>query len=54
MAKVRCNKCMTVWDETDLILEPDCIDRELTHTCPNCHTDSELMDLEIDDDGDNE
>ncbi len=52
MAKVRCNKCMSVFNDEDLPFEPDATDGEYTHVCPICHTDTELMDL--DDGGDSE
>ena len=43
---IRCNGCMNYFTEEELAWEPDSTDGEVTRTCPNCHTDTMLMDIE--------
>ena len=43
--KVRCNQCLWIGEDDDLRSRPDAIDGEWARTCPNCLTDTFLMDL---------
>ena len=46
--KVRCNNCMCLFEEDDLVLleEGEGEDVEYYKGCPNCLTDGYLMDLD--------
>lgn len=47
MSKVRCNNCMSVFEEEEIVCNED--DKEY---CPICGKDGCLMDLEIDEEND--
>jgi len=46
--KIRCNHCMAVFDEEDIVIDPTAETASEMEHCPVCGRTGALMDLEAD------